>query len=60
MLKSNHGFDFQSPNRYELDLFDEVLYALVGQEAAKNQCSKLEVIYICSKYPYFISYRGLC
>ena len=25
----------QSPNRYESDLSNEVLYALVGQEAAK-------------------------
>ena len=30
-----HGLGFQSPNRYESDLSNEVLYALVGQEAAK-------------------------
>ena len=33
----NHGmtFGFQSPNRYESDFSNEVLYVLVGQEAAK-------------------------
>ena len=30
-----HDLGFQSPNRYESDLSYEVLYALVGQEAAK-------------------------
>ena len=33
--KSCHGLGFHSPNRYELDLSNEVLYVLVGQEAAK-------------------------
>ena len=33
--ESFHGSDFQSPNRYESDLSNEVLYALVGQEATK-------------------------
>ena len=33
--KSCHGPDFQSPNRYESDLLNEVLYTLVDQEAAK-------------------------
>ena len=32
---------FQSPNRYESDLSNEVRYALVGQEAAK--ISKVKV-----------------
>ena len=36
LLKScHHGPGFRSPNRYDLDLSNEVLYALVGQEAAK-------------------------
>ena len=30
-----YGPGFQSPNRYESDLSNEALYALVGQEAAK-------------------------
>ena len=33
--KSCQGLGFHSPNRYELDLSNEVLYVLVGQEAAK-------------------------
>ena len=33
--KSCHDLGFHSPNRYESDLSNEVLYALVGQEAAK-------------------------
>ena len=40
---SCHGPDFHFPNRYESDLSNKVLYALVGQEAAKYQRSKLEV-----------------
>ena len=32
-----------APNRYELDLSNEVVYILVGQEAAKYLRSKLEV-----------------
>ena len=35
MLKSCHELGFPYPNRYESDLFNEVLYVLVGQEAAK-------------------------
>ena len=34
-IKSYHTPGFQSLNRYELDLSNEVLYILVGQEAAK-------------------------
>ena len=34
-LKSCHDPGFRSPTRYESDLSNEVLYALVGQEAAK-------------------------
>ena len=30
-----------APNRYELDLSNEVLYALVGQEAAKISGAKV-------------------
>ena len=30
-----YGPGFQSPSRYESDLSNEALYALVGQEAAK-------------------------
>ena len=41
--KSYHGLGFHSPNRYETDLSNEVLYVVVGQEAAKYQRSKLEV-----------------
>ena len=33
--KSYHDLGFQSPNRYESDLSNEVLYILVSQEAAK-------------------------
>ena len=33
--KSGHELGFQSLKRYESDLFNEVLYILVGQEAAK-------------------------
>ena len=33
--KQCHDHGFQSPNRYESDLSNEVLYALVGQDAAK-------------------------
>ena len=33
--KLYHDLGFQSPNRYESDLSNEVLYALVGQKAAK-------------------------
>jgi len=127
--KSSHDLGFHSPNRYESDLLNEILYIHVGQEATKisevkvggrkisarlrgpqarqsriclsrqfsidlqlwpliflqpldlqertvphlkvltnicleNECqvhgSTLNVIYVCSKYPYFISYRGLC
>ena len=29
------AFDFYSPNRYQSDLSNEVLSALVGEEAAK-------------------------
>ena len=32
---SYHDLGFQSPNRYEYDLSNEVLYVFVGQEAAK-------------------------
>ena len=32
---SYHDLGFQSPNRYESDLSNGVLYVLVGQEAAK-------------------------
>ena len=35
MLKSCHGVELLSPNRYESDISNEVLYALVGQVAAK-------------------------
>ena len=35
MLKLCHDQGFQSPNRYESDLSNEVLYVLVGQEAAE-------------------------
>ena len=31
----SHGIGFHSPNRYESDLLNEVLYVLVGQEAEK-------------------------
>ena len=31
----SHDLGFPSPNRYESDLSNEVLCALVGQEAAK-------------------------
>ena len=31
----------QAPSRYELDLSNEVLYALVGQEAAKISGAKV-------------------
>ena len=34
-LKSCHSLGFHSPNRYESDLSNEVLYLLVGQEVAK-------------------------
>ena len=34
--KSCHGPGFQSPDRYESDLLNEVMYILVDQEAAKN------------------------
>ena len=33
--KSCHGLGFHSPNRYESDLSNEVLYVLLGLEAAK-------------------------
>ena len=33
--KSFHGPGFESPNRYESDLSNEVLFTFVGQEAAK-------------------------
>ena len=33
--KSCHGPGFQSPNRYESDLSNEVLYILVSQDVAK-------------------------
>ena len=39
MLKSCYDIDLKCPNRYESDLTNEVLYILIGQEAAK----KLEV-----------------
>ena len=32
---SCHDLGFQSPYRYELDLLNEALYILIGQEAAK-------------------------
>ena len=32
---SCHNLGFQSPNRYESDLLNEVLYILVSQEVAK-------------------------
>ena len=35
MLKVLSWPGFQSPNRYESDLSNELLYALVGQQAAK-------------------------
>ena len=34
-LKSCHDLGFHSPNRYESDLSNELLYILVGQETAK-------------------------
>ena len=34
-LKSYHSLGLQAPNRYESDLSNEVLYALVTSEAAK-------------------------
>ena len=34
--KSCHGLRLLAPNRYESDLSNDILYALVGQEAAKN------------------------
>ena len=38
---SCHGLVSQSPNKYESDLSNEVLYVLVGQVAAK--ISKVKV-----------------
>ena len=35
MLKSCHGVELLSPNRYESDIMNKVLYTLVGQETAK-------------------------
>ena len=127
--RSYHSFCLQAQNRYESELSNEVLYILVGQEAAKmfevkvggqtenctfgqlkpnvpgaswtgrffinlqlwpliflqpldlqgrtvpclkdlnNICLEngsqglamtFNMIYLCLKYPYFISYRGLC
>ena len=40
--KSCHDLGFQSPNRYESDLLNELLYLLVGQEAAKISEAKVE------------------
>ena len=40
-LKSYHGLWLLSPNRYELDLLNEALYILIGQEAA--QISEVKV-----------------
>ena len=33
--KSCHDLGFQSPNKYDSDLLNEILYILVDQEAAK-------------------------
>ena len=34
-LKSYYALELLAPNRYELDLSNEVLYIIVGQEGAK-------------------------
>ena len=41
MLKVIHSLGLLAPSRYELDLLNEVLYILIGQEAAK--ISKVKV-----------------
>ena len=40
---SCHGFGLLAPNRYEVDLLNEVLNIHFGQGAVEYQMSKLEV-----------------
>ena len=71
--KSCHGPGFQSPNRYESYLSNEILYALVGctvphlkdlihiclETESQGYGMTFNMIYLRSKCPYFISYRGI-